>query len=116
MLRDDRKERLRKFWRRSFSRMNHPKFAHDPKTQLRWFSTGAGESHFDDPDKPKYAGHSTDVVRLEINVDKLCRLLEGHQLFATDFRCLDSSSKNCIRRLFLHVCARSLSTSKPVKQ
>jgi len=88
MLRDDRKERLREFWRRSFSRVNHPKFAHYLKIQLRWFSTGAGGSRFDDPDMPRYAGHSTDVVRLEINVDRLCRLLECHQLFATDFRCL----------------------------
>jgi hypothetical protein len=116
MLGEDWKARLREFWLGSFSRVDHPKFASNLKIQPRWFNTGTKTIHFDAPKIPGYAGHSTDVVRLEINVDKLCRLLECHQLFATDFRCLDRSSKNCIRRLFLHACAKSLSSNKPIKQ
>jgi|GEM_PF-5191460 len=117
ILREDRKARLREFWQRSFSRVSHPKFASCLKIQpRRWFNSGTKTTHFKAPKIPEYAGHSTDVVRLEINVDKLYRLLECQQLFATDFRCLDYSSKNCIRRLFLHACAKSLSPNTPVKQ
>ena len=49
------------------------------------------------------------TVKLEIKASTLKRLLEARQVCATDFHCLDCSSKACIKKLCLQTCLRCLS-------
>lgn len=48
------------------------------------------------------AGH----VRLEISADRLHELLKVGALCASDFRCLDCESKQCVWRLCLVSCVK----------
>jgi hypothetical protein len=49
------------------------------------------------------------TVKLEMKASTLKRLLETRQVCATDFHCLDCSSKQCIKQLCLQTCLRCLS-------
>lgn len=54
------------------------------------------------------------VIRLEINTEKICQLVQEHLVCATDFRCMDCLSKECMRQLFLKTCSTRLVQSNPV--
>ena len=45
-----------------------------------------------------------ETVKVEIKASTLKRLLEARQVCATDFHCLDYSSKQCIKELCLQTC------------
>ena len=49
------------------------------------------------------------TVKLEMTASTLKRLLETRQVCAADFRCLDCSSKECIKKLCLQTCLKCLS-------
>lgn len=49
-----------------------------------------------------------DCVCLQISAAKLYCLLTCHALGATEFRCLDCTSKNRVQHLLLRACARRL--------
>ena len=49
------------------------------------------------------------TIKLEIKASTLRRLLETRQVCATDFRCLDCSSRRCMKDLCLQTCLRCLS-------
>jgi hypothetical protein len=49
-----------------------------------------------------------DVVQLEIGLDKLEALFNKGELCAADVRCLNGTSKRCIRNLCLTMCARRM--------
>jgi len=44
-------------------------------------------------------------IRVEITEETLLRLLNGGQVCAADFRCLDCKSKQCLWRLCLRSCS-----------
>ncbi len=46
----------------------------------------------------------TELIRLEINANKLRQLLNTGALCAADFRCLDCKSKQCIWQICLAGC------------
>lgn len=50
----------------------------------------------------------TEQVRLEIDADRLRRLLKMGALCAADFHCLDCESKQCVWRLLLMNCEKNL--------
>ncbi|MCQ8183577.1 hypothetical protein NP603_20890 [Methylomonas sp. SURF-1] len=50
----------------------------------------------------------TDCVNLAIAPDVLATLVEKGQLHATDFRCLDLSSKQIVWKMFLSLAAAKL--------
>ncbi len=41
------------------------------------------------------------VLRFEISLEKMNRLLSNHQICAADIRCLDANSKQCLKKLCL---------------
>ena len=47
-------------------------------------------------------------LRLEVSAQTLLRLLAGGQLCAADFRCLDCESKQCVWRILLMSCEKTL--------
>ena len=47
-------------------------------------------------------------VRVEIAEETLARLLTAGQVCAAELRCLDCQSKQCLWRICLESCARSL--------
>ncbi len=49
-----------------------------------------------------------DCLRLEVSAETLLRLLASGQLCAADFRCLDCESKQCVWRLLLMSCEKTL--------
>lgn len=48
--------------------------------------------------------NKTELIRLEINVEKLRQLLNAGVLCAANFRCLDCKSKQCIWQICLADC------------
>ena len=66
---------------------------------------------YKDLDKTRYVDifELDKTVRLEIKASTLKLLLEKRQICASDFRCLDCSSKACIKELCLQTCLRCLS-------
>lgn len=58
------------------------------------FGAGSGEEYT-----------CSDRVRLEISRDKLLELLREEHLCASDFRCADCRSKDCVWRLILSACS-----------
>lgn len=47
-------------------------------------------------------------LRLELSAETLLRLLASGELCAADFRCLDCESKQCVWRLLLMSCEKTL--------
>ncbi len=47
-------------------------------------------------------------LRLEVSAQTLLRLLVGGQVCAADFRCLDCESKQCVWRILLMSCEKTL--------
>jgi len=47
-------------------------------------------------------------LRLEVSAEALLRLLASGQLCVADFRCLDCESKQCVWRLLLMSCEKTL--------
>lgn len=50
-------------------------------------------------------------LRLEVSAQTLLRLLVGGQVCAADFRCLDCKSKQCVWRILLMSCEKTLHTA-----
>ena len=67
------------------------------------------QSHQQQPDSQQTTGH----VRLEISTDKLRELVSAGVLCATDFRCLDCQSKQCVWRICLLSCIKHFVTPPP---
>ncbi len=49
-----------------------------------------------------------EIVKVELKASTLKRLLEAKYVCASDFHCLDCSSKQCIRELCLQACLGSV--------
>lgn len=100
-------------WDRTILPTNIWNFAQIVRHRLKWFATTLAKGN------PNAQVQSIDteranVIRVEINVDKIDQLIQEHQVCATDFRCLDCPSKVCIRQLFLKACSKRLLQSSPV--
>ena len=52
-----------------------------------------------------------DCLRFEISSEKMNDLLAHRQICAADIRCLDSNSKQCLKRLCLNTCLYDLNYS-----
>ena len=48
-----------------------------------------------------------ETVKLEMKASTLKRLLEKRQVCASDFHCLDCSTRQCMRMLCLQTCLKS---------
>ncbi len=104
---------VKRRWGRTIRPRNIWNFAQIVRRWLTWFAITLAEGN------PNAQGRSIDtesvnVIRVEINVDKIGQLIREHQVCATDFRCLDCPSKACIRQLFLKACSKRLLQSNPV--
>ncbi|MEE9339847.1 MAG: hypothetical protein V3U87_17385 [Methylococcaceae bacterium] len=52
---------------------------------------------------------SDNNLRFEISAEKMNELLSQRKICATDIRCLDSDSKQCLKKLCLKTCLYNLS-------
>jgi len=59
------------------------------------------------------AQQKTGQVRLEISADKLLDLISTGALYATDVRCLDCESKQCVWRICLRSCIKHFMARPP---
>jgi len=56
--------------------------------------------------QPLMGDENVEVIRLEINTEKLRNLLNNGVLCAADFRCLDCRSKQCVWKICLNDCIK----------
>ncbi|MEE9424640.1 MAG: hypothetical protein V3V18_06640 [Methylococcales bacterium] len=57
-----------------------------------------------------------DTLRFEISSEKMNCLLLNRQICATDIRCLDANSKQCLKTLCLKTCLRNPSLIQPYQE
>lgn len=103
------------FWHRYGRRMSPWNITRHIRIRLNWLAIRLEKSNAVNQGRSTDAiGSMTKVVRLEIKVDKICQLIKERQVCAADFHCMDCTSRNCIRKLFLQACSRSFVEHKPV--
>lgn len=59
---------------------------------------------------------SDNVIRFEISAEKMNDLLVHRQICAADIRCLDTNSKQCLKKLCLKTCLHNAKHCKQVSQ